>query len=62
MKKTEMLMNKSIYLGLSVLELSKILMYEFLFDYVKPKYSQKVKWCYMDTIWFYYIHKKPDDI
>ena len=53
MKKTEILMNKPIYLGLSVLELSKILMYEFLFDYVKPKYGEKVKWCYMDTIWFY---------
>ena len=32
-------MNKSVYLGLSILELSKILMYEFWYDYVKPKYG-----------------------
>ena len=38
MKKTEILMNKPAHLGLSVLELSKILMYEFLYDYVKPKW------------------------
>ena len=38
MKKTEILMNKPAYLGLSVLELSKILMYEFWYDYVKPKW------------------------
>ena len=43
MKKTEMLMNKPVYLGLSLLELSKILMYEFLYDYVKPKYGEKAK-------------------
>ena len=44
-----MLMNKSVYLGLSVLELSKILMYEFWYNYVKLKYGEKVKLCYMDT-------------
>ena len=43
MKKTEILMNKPVYLGLSLLELSKILMYEFLYDYVKPKYGEKAK-------------------
>ena len=42
-------MNKSVYLGLSVLELSKILMYEFWYNYVKLKYGEKVKLCYMDT-------------
>ena len=42
-------MNKHVYLGLSILELSKILMYEFWYDYVKPKYSEKAKLCYMDT-------------
>ena len=35
-------MNKSVYLGISVLELSKILMYVFWYDYVKPKYGEKV--------------------
>ena len=49
MKKTGILMNKPVYLGLSILELSKILMYEFWYDYVKPKYGEKVKLCYMDT-------------
>ena len=38
------------YLGLSILELSKILMYEFWHDYLKPKYGKKkTKLCYMDT-------------
>ena len=37
MKKTEILMNKPVYLGLSILELSKILMYEFWYDYVNAK-------------------------
>ena len=39
-------MNKPVYLGLSILELSKILMYEFWYDYVKPKYGEKAKLCY----------------
>ena len=42
-------MNKPIYLGLSILDNSKILMYEFWYDCMKPKYSNDVKLCYMDT-------------
>ena len=42
-------MNRPVYLGLSILELSKILMYEFWYGYVKPKYGEKAKLCYMDT-------------
>ena len=49
MKKTKVKMNKPIYLGLSILEISKILMYEFWYDYMKPKYNNNVKLCYMDT-------------
>ena len=49
MKKTRVKMNKPIYLGLSILHISKILMYEFWYDYIKPKYNDKVKLCYMDT-------------
>ena len=49
MKKTKVKMNKPIYLGLSILEISKILMYEFWFDYMKPKYDNNVKLCYKDT-------------
>ena len=48
MKKTKVKMNKPIYLGLSILEISKTLMYEFWYDYMKPKYNDKVKLCYMD--------------
>ena len=48
MKKTKVKMNKPIYLGLSILEISKILMYEFWYDYIKPKYGNDVKLCYMD--------------
>ena len=49
MKKTKVKMNKPIYLGLSILEISKILMYEFWDDYMKLKYGNKVKLCCMDT-------------
>ena len=49
MKKTKVKMNKPIYLGLSVLEISKTLMYKFWYDYMKPKYNNDVKLCYMDT-------------
>ena len=48
MKKTKVKMNKPIYLGLSILEISKILMYEFWYDYIKPKYNDNAKLCYMD--------------
>ena len=48
MKKTKVKMNKPIYLGLSILEISKTLMYKFWYDYMKPKYNDKVKLCYMD--------------
>ena len=49
MNKTKVKMNKPIYLGLSMLVISKILMYEFWYDYMKPKYGNRVKLCYMDT-------------
>ena len=49
MKKTKVKMNKPIYLGLSILEISKILMYEFWYDYMKSKYNGNVRLCYMDT-------------
>ena len=49
MNKTRVKMNKPIYLGLLILDISKILMYEFWYDYMKPKYDNDVKLCYMDT-------------
>ena len=42
-------MKKAFYLGLSILELSKTVMYEFQYDYVKQKYGEKAKMCYLDT-------------
>ena len=49
MKKTKVKINKPIYLGLSILQISKTLMYEFWYDYMKPRYNGNVKLCYMDT-------------
>ena len=60
MKKTKVKMNKPISLGLSILEISKILMYEFWYDYMKPKYNNNVKLCYMDTDSFV-MHIKTND-
>ena len=60
MKKTKVKMNKPIYLGLSILEISKTLMYEFWYDYMKPKYGDNVKLCYMDTDSFI-MHIKTED-
>ena len=61
MKKTGILTNKSVYLGLSILELCKMLMYKFWYDYVRPKYGKKAKLCYMDTNSFI-VYIKTDDI
>ena len=61
MKKTNKVkMNKPIYLGLSILEISKILMYGFWYDYMKPKYNGNVRLCYMDTDSFV-MHIKTND-
>ena len=60
MKKTKVKMNKPIYLGLSILEIRKILMYEFWYDYMKPKYNDNVRLCYMDTDSFV-MHIKTND-
>ena len=49
MKKTKIKMNKPVYLGLSILEISKTLMYKFWYNYMKPKYQKNVKLCYTDT-------------
>ncbi|XP_057299355.1 uncharacterized protein LOC130629979 [Hydractinia symbiolongicarpus] len=60
MSKIKIKMNKPIYLGLAILDLSKIVMYEFHYDYMRPKYGVDVKLCYMDTDSFVY-HIKTDD-
>ena len=49
MRKTEVLMDKPIAIGQAILDISKTVIYEFWYDYLKPKYRDKVKLCYMDT-------------
>ena len=53
-------MNKPVYLGLSILEVSKTLMHKFSYDYIKPKYQNNGKLCYMDTESFI-INIKTED-
>ena len=60
MKKTKVKMNKPVYLGMSILDISKTLMYEFWYEYIKPKYKDKTKLCYMDTDSFV-INIKTED-
>ena len=48
-KKMKVKMKKPVYQGLSILEISKTLIYEFWYDYIKPKYQDNAKLCYMNT-------------
>ena len=61
MTKTQILINKTVYLGLSILDLSKTIMYEFWYDYIKLKYGEKAKLCYMDTDSFT-VHVNTNDV
>ena len=63
MRKSKILMSKLVYfyLGLSISDLSKNVMYEFRYDYVKPKYVENAKLCYMNTDSFIF-HVKTEDI
>ena len=60
MKKVIVKMNKPIYLGQATLDISKTLMYEFWYDYIKPTYADKARLCYMDTDSFV-INIKTED-
>ena len=60
-RKAQILMNKPVFLGLSISDLNKAVIYEFWYDYVKPKYGENTKHCYMDTDSFI-VHVKIDDI
>ena len=60
MKKTKVKMNKPVYLGMSILDISKTLMYKFWYDYFKPKYGDRAKLCYTDTDSFI-IHITTED-
>ena len=60
MRKTEVFMNKPVYLGQAILDISKTLMYEFYYDYLQIKYSDKVKLCFTDTDSFI-VYVETDD-
>ena len=60
MGKIKVVMNKPVYLGQAILDLSKIVMYEFHYDYMKPKYGKNLKLCCMDTDSLVY-HIKTED-
>ena len=60
-EKTQILINKPVSLGISILDMSKNVIYEFWYNYLKPKYGENVMLCYMDTDSFI-VHIKTDDI
>ena len=60
MGKIKVLMNKPVYLGQAILDLSKIIMYEFHYDYMKPKYGDDLTLCYIDTDSLVYYIKTKD--
>ena len=49
MKKSKVKMNKPVYLGMPILDISKGLMHKFWYDYIQPKYEDRSKLCYTDT-------------
>ena len=49
MKKIKTKMNKPVYLGLSILEINKLIMYKLWYNHMTPKNRERVKLCYMDT-------------
>ena len=61
MKRTQILMNKTIYISPSILELNQTVMYELWCDSVKPKYGGRAKLWYMDTENFV-VYIKTEDI
>ena len=60
MKKTKLKMNQPVYLGMSILDINKTLMYKFWYDYFKQKYGDRAKLCYTDTDSFI-IHIMTED-
>ena len=54
MKKTSLTMNKPVYLGMCILDLSKIIMFDFHYNYIKPKYGNNAKLLFTDTDSLFY--------
>ena len=64
MRKTQILINKPFYLGLSILDWIKTVIYKFWYDYVRPKYGEYSRLCYMDKCHMdgFIVHVKTDYI
>ena len=60
MKKTSLTMNKPVYLGMCILDISKIIMFDFHYNYIKPKYGNKAKLLFTDTDSFIYEIQTED--
>ena len=60
MREIKVNMNKPIYLGMAILDVSKIPMYEFLYDYLRPRYKENINLCYMDTDSFIFNVRTED--
>ena len=60
MRNVEVKMNMPMYLGQAILDISKTLMYEFWYDYIRPKYKEKARRCCMDTNGFVMFIKTED--
>ena len=60
MGKIKVVMNKPAYLGQAILDLSQLIMYEFHYNYMLPKYGDRIKLCYMDTDSYVYDIKTED--
>ena len=60
MKKTSLTMNKPVYLGMCILDLSKIIMFDFHYNYIKPKYGNNAKLLFTDTDSFLYEIQTED--
>ena len=60
MKKTRIKMIKPIYLGMSMLDISKMIMYQFWYDYIKPKHGERAQLCYTDTDSFVILIQTDD--
>ena len=60
MKKTKIKMNIPVYIDFTILEVSKTMMWKFFYDYLKPKYGDKIELCYTDTNSFILYIKTKD--